>query len=80
MTAAQRTECERLDEFMNRKILSYGFRTNLNTIRKSATGYTVRRLCNQNYQPCTAAWIMQVNVPNGDGGIYFNTKCNHVTF
>jgi hypothetical protein len=74
----EKEECERIDEYMRIKLLESGYSTISNSIRKTLYGYSVRRLCNQT-QPCVAAWILKIHL-NGEGTIYFNSKCNHVNF
>lgn len=55
---------------------NYGHKTRSNLIRKTLTGYTVRRFCWS--INCSAAWTLHINVPSGDGTIQCINKCEHL--
>lgn len=75
MNAAQRKECDILDNFMETFILKfYRIKTKTQAIFRTACGYTVKRYCHG----CRSIWCLNLNIEIGEGEISCTNKCGHV--
>ena len=77
ITQLQVDEINYIDLIFKERLLALGFRTSSkDSVYKTQYGYSLKRVCVE--QNCSLNWLFKVNVPDGDGIISRNGKCNHL--